>query len=96
MVGEDGRSVCAYTYDSGLEAARALLNGDPPDAVFCANDLIALGFIDGVRAAGWRVPDDIAVVGFDDIPMSDWLGYKLTTVRLPTEEMIEQTIRRLL
>jgi DNA-binding LacI/PurR family transcriptional regulator len=83
----------AYTYDSGyLAAARLLDPPDPPDALFCANDIMALGAMDAIRARGLRVPDDVSVIGFDDIPMARWGAYRLTTISQEVDTMIQQTI----
>ena len=60
-------------YEGGQEAARRLLAEEPPpDAVFCVNDLMAFGALDHLRGAGLRVPDDVSVIGFDDVPMAGW------------------------
>jgi DNA-binding LacI/PurR family transcriptional regulator len=81
-----------YTFAAGHAAALALAPLHP-DAIFFANDIMALGGIDAIRyQLGLRVPEDIAVVGFDDIPMAAWPGYDLTTVRQPVERMIEDTV----
>ena len=56
---------------------------DPPDAVFAASDSMAIGALKAVRAAGLRVPDDVALVGFDDIPLASALEPPLTTIRQP-------------
>jgi len=87
-----------YTYESGFEAARRLLQrDDPPDAIFCASDLIAMGALDLARyQLGIKLPEDLAIIGFDDIPMASWLGYSLTTVRQPVEEMVQSTIQVLM
>jgi DNA-binding LacI/PurR family transcriptional regulator len=69
-------------YDGGQEAARQLLaTGPAPDAVFCVNDLMAFGVLDHLRGAGLRVPDDVSVIGFDDVPIAAWAPYRLTTLR---------------
>ncbi|ANL36710.1 LacI family DNA-binding transcriptional regulator [Rhizobium phaseoli] len=70
-------------YDGGVTAGRALFSGTiKPDAVFCANDQIAFGLMDVVRQeARLRIPEDVAVIGFDDVPESAWLSYQLTTFR---------------
>jgi DNA-binding LacI/PurR family transcriptional regulator len=57
------------------------------DAVFAANDLMAIGALRALRDAGRRVPDDVAVVGFDDSPLSRMTEPPLSTVRQPVEEM---------
>lgn len=81
-----------YSYDGGLAAARQLIECDTlPEAVLCANDLTAFGLIDGLRRdAGIAVPGQVAVLGFDDVPMAAWAAYDLTTVRLPVNAMIER------
>lgn len=68
---------------SGWEAANALLRGDRPDAIFAANDMMAIGALQALRAAGVAVPGDIALAGFDDIPVARFLDPPLTTVAVP-------------
>lgn len=86
-----------YTYDAGYAAAMAMLQGgDRPDAIFCPSDGLALGTIDAGRELGIAIPDELSVVGFDDVPMAGWSAYSLTTVRLPVEEMIDATIQLVL
>ena len=87
-----------FSYESGQQAAERLLGGDGrPEAVFCANDLMAMGFLDVAREGmGIRVPEDLSVIGFDDIPMAGWPSYGLTTVRQPVEKLVETTIDVLL
>ena len=86
-----------FTYQGGYEAAFRLLKGaNPPDAIFCANDMPAFGVLDAARDLGVKVPEQLSVIGFDDIPMAQWSSYKLTTVRQPIEEMIEASIELLL
>jgi LacI family transcriptional regulator len=72
----------------GLDHGRDLLAlPDRPTAIFAANDLQALGVYEAAREAGLRIPDDLSVVGFDDLPLAPWVGPPLTTVRQPLEEM---------
>ncbi len=87
-----------YTYESGYAAARRLLHrDDPPDGVFCANDLIAMATLDLARCEiGIKVPEELSIIGFDDIPMAGWPGYSLTTIRQPVEQMVDATIRVLM
>jgi len=82
-----------YTYTSGYEAARALLRQEePPDAIFCASDIIAMGAVDAARALDVAVPDDVSIIGFDDIPMAGWEAYQLTTIHQPVNRMIATTM----
>jgi DNA-binding LacI/PurR family transcriptional regulator len=71
---------------SGLEGARRLLERAPDlDAVFAGSDLIAMGVLQALREAGRRVPDDVALIGFDDIPAASRADPPLTTVAQPVE-----------
>jgi DNA-binding LacI/PurR family transcriptional regulator len=75
-------------YRSGQAAARALLAHDVLDGVFCVTDLLALGFLDAARLEmRRRVPDDLSLIGFDDIPQADWSAYRLTTFRQPVDAL---------
>jgi len=80
-----------WSVESGKQAMRALLTlHTPPTAVFALNDHMAIGAILAAQAAGKRVPEDIAVVGFDDIPAASWITPKLTTVAQPATAIGEQ------
>ena len=89
------RAQGGFTFDGGLRAATELLAlKTPPDAIFAANDIMALGVLDGLRrAGGLRVPEDVWVVGFDDIAASAWPSFDLTTFRQPINRMIAETLR---
>ncbi|PCE32751.1 LacI family DNA-binding transcriptional regulator [Burkholderia ubonensis] len=82
------------TYACGVEAAQHLLAGDSrPDGVFCSSDLLALGVIDTARQRfGLRVPDDLRVIGFDDIPAAAFDGYALTTLRQDTQGLANAAV----
>ncbi|ADZ71613.1 LacI family DNA-binding transcriptional regulator [Polymorphum gilvum] len=72
---------CDSVYEGGREAARTLLRSQRrPEAVFCVNDPMAFGVLDVLRhEAGLRVPEDVAVVGFDNVPEAGWASFDLTT-----------------
>lgn len=77
-----------FRYESGRDAMRWLLSRpQPPDAVFAANDMMALGAMSVVRDAGLRIPDDIALVGFDNVPMTALTSPALTTLAMPMAEL---------
>lgn len=82
-------------YQSGVEAARLVLTQTGrPDGVFCVTDLLACGFLDAARNEfGLAVPDELCVVGFDDIEQAGWLSYELTTFRQPVEQMAEHVVK---
>jgi LacI family transcriptional regulator len=72
----------------GFQGACTLLDlPDPPTAIFASNDVMAMGVIDAVRTRGLRVPQDISVIGFDDIPQASMIHPALTTISQPLEKM---------
>jgi LacI family transcriptional regulator len=86
-----------FRMDTAYDAVSALLQGgDRPDAIFAANDTMAIGAIAAVRDADLRVPDDIAVTGFDDTPVTRFLSPPLTTVRMPIFALGERAAMRLI
>lgn len=77
-----------FRMESGTAATDRLLSlKQPPSAIFASNDLMAFGVIEAARTRGMQVPDDLSVVGFDDIPQASLLYPKLTSVRQPLEQM---------
>lgn len=83
--------------ESGFEGCNALLDlADPPTAIFAAGDRMALGAIEALRRRGLRVPQDVSLVGFDDLPEVRWSAPPLTTVRQPLAEMGALAVRTLL
>ncbi|MFC0541664.1 LacI family DNA-binding transcriptional regulator [Kutzneria chonburiensis] len=86
-----------FGQSSGEHAAARLLERRPDvDAIFTASDLMAVGVLRALRRAGRRVPDDVAVIGFDDLPIGRHTDPPLTTVRQPVEEMGARMTRELL
>ncbi len=97
-LGQRGASIMArgqgdFTMESGLQAARKMLRQESrPEVVFCANDLMAMGMVDAARDEfGLRIPEELAVIGFDDIAMAAWPHYGLTTIRQPLERLVGAT-----
>jgi LacI family transcriptional regulator len=73
-----------YTPASGFNAMKKLLEVSPrPTAIFIASDVVALGAIRAIKQAGLRIPQDMAVIGFDDIPLADYYDPPLSTIRIP-------------
>jgi LacI family transcriptional regulator len=86
-----------FTREGGHVAIQQILeSGVTFDAVFAHNDLTAVGVLDGLRQAGRTVPEDVAVVGFDDISIAAHTQPSLTTVRQPSREMGEAAAKLLL
>ncbi len=77
-----------FHVEGGRRQAHELLSlPDRPTAIFAGSDLQALGALEAARALGLRVPDDVSIVGYDDIPLSRWVSPRLTTVHQPLRQM---------
>ena len=87
-----------YSREAAAEATRTLMAlRTPPEAIFVGNDHMAFATLDVLRSElGLKVPADIAVVGYDDVPLAAWPAYDLTTVRQPLNPMVEATVETLL
>jgi len=86
-----------FTEASGFSAAEALLDVDPrPTAIFAANDAAAIGALSAVRQRGLHVPADMAIAGFDDIPMAGYINPPLTSVHVPIHDLGGRAISRLI
>lgn len=84
----------AFGRSFGYRRMSELLRGGPEfTAVFAANDIVAAGAAQALEEAGLRVPEDVSLVGYDDIPVAQELRPRLTTVRIPLEEMGRQAVR---
>lgn len=91
----DAQLVCEGDYEqlSGFRQAQKLLQLDPrPTAIMASNDVMAFGVMDAIKEAGLRIPKDISVIGFDDIPMAAQVYPPLTTVRQPMSAMGETAV----
>lgn len=93
-----GREVGGYTTLGAAACARRLLSRRPrPDAIFVANDHMAFAVMDVARRDfGLRIPEDLSIVGYDDVPEAAWDGYALTTVAQPARAMVDTTVTILL
>jgi LacI family transcriptional regulator len=86
-----------FTFEGGRDATRrAIAGGTPFDCVFAHNDLSAAGALRAIHDAGLRVPEDVAIVGFDDVPLAVYTEPKLTTVHQPLREMGAKAARTLM
>ena len=88
------RAVGHYSFEAAKLAARELFSNpaDRPDAVFVGSDHMALAVMDVLRMElGLRIPEDVSVAGFDNVPQAAWGAYQLTTVEQPVDLMIEAT-----
>lgn len=87
-----------YAREAASEAVRTMFAGQAtPDAIFVGNDHMAFAVMDTLRfELGLRVPEDVSVIGYDDVPMAAWPSYDLTTIRQPVRRMVEATVDILL
>lgn len=85
-----------FTPHSGYELMKDIIKKDIPTAIFVANDSMAIGAYRAISEAGLTIPDDISIVGFNDIPTSQFLFPPLTTVKVPTELLVDTSIELLL
>ncbi len=99
LAGLDGNAhvtIVKSTLENARENALSFLTGPSrPDAVFCANDVLAFGVLEGAAQLNLRVPDELMVAGFDDIPLASSPFYNLTTLRQPVEVIAAWIVRRL-
>jgi LacI family xylobiose transport system transcriptional regulator len=82
--------------DGVMRGTELLSLPNPPTAIFAGSDLQAFGVYEAARAKGLSIPDDLSVVGYDDLQIAEWAGPPLTTVRQPLTEMAEQATRLVL
>jgi DNA-binding LacI/PurR family transcriptional regulator len=87
-----------FDRDVAANAARELMaRPDAPDAIFVGNDHMAFAVMDELRGRmGLSVPDDVAIIGYDDVPLAAWAAYDLTTVRQPVNQMVAATVDQIL
>jgi LacI family transcriptional regulator len=86
-----------FSKDTAYESSKGLLNSKKiPTAIFCSDDYMAIGVIDRIKEAGLSVPEDISVIGFDDIELSSYIKPSLTTIRQPIHEIGKKSAELLL
>lgn len=78
----------SYSHEAGQSQMQQILRYGGIDAVFCGDDILAMGALDACTVAGLRVPDDMGIIGFNDIAMASWPAYRLTTIRQPIGDII--------
>lgn len=83
-----------FDFDTGYRAVEELLESRPT-AVFCGNDVIAIGAFNAARKLGVRIPEDLTLIGFDDIPMAAWETFDLTTVHYDLAALAQASARLL-
>ena len=88
------REVGNFNSDEARQAARRMFTGEEiPDAVFVANDDMAFAVMDVIRfELDLKIPEDVSVIGYDDVPIASWPAYNLTTVRQPANRMVAEAV----
>lgn len=87
--------VSRFSYAEGMAAAQRILQPSGVDAIFGVNDIVAIGALDGIRRCDLSVPNDVWVVGHDDVPMAAWDSINLSTVAQSREAIVEAAVERL-
>ncbi len=83
----------AYSFNAGrAEMSRLLGDGNAAEAYFCGDDVLSIGALSAIQDAGLQVPDDIGIIGLNDMEMSSWQNINLTTIRQPVERIISASI----
>jgi DNA-binding LacI/PurR family transcriptional regulator len=82
----------AYSFDAGRFEMTELLKSDPAEAYFCGDDVLSIGALSAIQEAGLRVPQDIGIIGLNDMDMARWQNIDLTTIRQPVAEIIGASI----
>jgi len=82
----------AYSFDAGREEMRRLLQHPRAEAYFCGDDVVAIGALSAVQSAGLSVPDDVGLLGLNDMKMAAWENINLTTIQNPIEEIVSTSI----
>ncbi len=81
-----------YSFDAGRAEMSRLLTSNPAEAYFCGDDVLSIGALSAIQSAGLRVPDDIGIIGLNDMEMSGWANINLTTMRNPIKDIVAASI----
>lgn len=82
----------AYSFDAGRAEMQRLLQTQPAEAYFCGDDVLSIGALSAVRDAGMRVPEDIGLIGLNDMEMAGWANIDLTTIRQPIGQIVSSSV----
>lgn len=82
----------AYSFDAGRAAMQRLLQGPRAEAWFCGDDVLSIGALSAVQDAGLRVPEDVGIIGLNDMEMAGWANIALTTIHQPFEAIVSASV----
>ncbi len=88
------RFASAYSFDAGRTAMLQELSVSPAQAYFCADDVLSIGALSAVQQSGRRVPEDIGLIGLNDMEMARWNNINLTTIRMPIDEIVKSSVEQ--
>ena len=81
-----------YSFEAGRKEMQRLLESDPAEAYFCGDDVLSIGALSAIDETGLRVPEDIGILGLNDMEMSRWESIDLTTIHQPIRQIINSSI----
>jgi DNA-binding LacI/PurR family transcriptional regulator len=81
-----------YSFDAGRAEMLRLLSFEPAEVYFCGDDVLSIGALSAIQSAGLRVPEDIGIIGLNDMEMAGWANINLTTMRNPIKEIVAASI----
>ncbi len=82
----------AYSFDAGRREMLRLLQNDPAQAYFCGDDVLSIGALSALRDSGLSVPDDVGIIGLNDMEMAGWENIDLTTIHQPIKQIINSSV----
>lgn len=82
----------AYSFDAGRREMQSILQGPRAEAYFCADDVLSIGALSAVEDAGLRVPEDLGIIGLNDMEMAGWANIGLTTIHQPFEAIVRASV----
>lgn len=82
----------AYSFDAGRREMLRLLRADPAEAYFCGDDVLSIGVLSAIADSGLRVPEDIGIIGLNDMEMARWENINLTTIHQPIRQIVTSSI----
>ncbi|MCK0167329.1 LacI family transcriptional regulator [Jannaschia sp. S6380] len=82
----------AYSFQAGRREMQRLASGELAEAYFCGDDVLSIGALSAIRDTGRRVPDDVGLIGFNDMEMSGWENIALTTIRQPIRQIVTSSV----
>jgi len=81
-----------YSFDAGRNEMLRLLKNEPAEAYFCGDDVLSIGALSALADKGYKVPDDVGIIGLNDMEMAGWQNINLTTIRQPIAQIIDSSI----